>query len=345
MSDLTPNLLLPYIVPDQAQKHVTHNESLQHLDALCQLVLIDQLTAPPASPAEGACYAIAANATAAWTGLSGKVAQFIDGDWVYLQPRAGWLAWMVAQSALHWFDGTAWQQAPGAANSSFQTVGINATADTTNRLALASPASLFNHVGAGHQLKVNRAADAATGSVLFQTGFSGRAEFGMLGDSNFSLKVSPNGTTWKTALAIDSAGVPRFSGKPVCRTSLNAAALSPAAASFTGFQLLAINQGGFALGAAVSPGTGSRLVVPASGFYQISVNGVALSSAGHTMTLLQNGTTALGTLRGTASTINASLGFTTFATLAAGDTLHFQHAGTAQIDFGPGKTELMLALL
>ena len=35
-------------------------------------------------------------------------------------------------------------------------VGVNATADTTNRLAVSSPASLFNHEGAGRQLKVNR---------------------------------------------------------------------------------------------------------------------------------------------------------------------------------------------
>jgi hypothetical protein len=30
MSDTTTNLLLPYILAAQAQKHVTHNEALRH---------------------------------------------------------------------------------------------------------------------------------------------------------------------------------------------------------------------------------------------------------------------------------------------------------------------------
>ena len=33
MPDTTPNLALPFILPAQAQKHVTHNEALQRLDA------------------------------------------------------------------------------------------------------------------------------------------------------------------------------------------------------------------------------------------------------------------------------------------------------------------------
>jgi hypothetical protein len=32
--DQTPNLKLPYILPSQAQKHVTHNEALRLLDAV-----------------------------------------------------------------------------------------------------------------------------------------------------------------------------------------------------------------------------------------------------------------------------------------------------------------------
>lgn len=185
----------------------------------------------------------------------------------------------------------------------------------------------------------------ATGSVLFQTNWSGRAEFGLLGDGNFALKVSPDGGNWTTAISIDGSGVPRFPGKPVCRASLNAAVLSPAAASFTGFQAIPVNQGGFSLGSVVSPGVGSRLVIPATGLYKLTTNCVAFSSTGHTMTLLQNGTVPLSVLRGSAGTINNSLSVTALALLNAGDTLHFQHAGTAQIDFGPGKTELILVMI
>ena len=69
--------------------------------------------------------------------------------------------------------------AMAAANVSALFLGIGgATADATNRLPIRAPASLFNHAGAGHQVKVNKAVGADIGSFLFQTGFSGRAEFG-----------------------------------------------------------------------------------------------------------------------------------------------------------------------
>jgi len=92
-------------------------------------------------------------------------------------------------------------------------VGVNATADTTNRLSVASPASLFSHEGAGHQLKINKDAAGDTASVLFQTDFSGRAEFGLAGDDDFHVKVSADGSTWHEALVIDRAsGAVRAAG-------------------------------------------------------------------------------------------------------------------------------------
>ena len=39
MSDSTTNLLLPYLMAAQAQKHVTHNEALRLLDGLVQLLV------------------------------------------------------------------------------------------------------------------------------------------------------------------------------------------------------------------------------------------------------------------------------------------------------------------
>ena len=51
MPDTSPNLALPYLLPAQAQKHVTHNEALQRLDAVTQLVVeAFGATTPPGSP-------------------------------------------------------------------------------------------------------------------------------------------------------------------------------------------------------------------------------------------------------------------------------------------------------
>ncbi|CAN7428306.1 hypothetical protein [Rhizobium sp. LjRoot258] len=37
VSDQANNRALPYMLPSQARKHVTHNEALQRLDAIVQL--------------------------------------------------------------------------------------------------------------------------------------------------------------------------------------------------------------------------------------------------------------------------------------------------------------------
>ena len=204
--DTTPNLALPYIIAAQAQKHVTHNEAIRALDAVVNLsVLTRSLASPPLSPAEGARYIVAPSPTGAWTGMSVRIAAFQDGAWAFYTPREGWLAWVADEDALVVHNGTAWVDA-GSGNGSVNPtplVGVNATADATNRLAVSSPAILLNHAGAGHQAKINKNLAADTASFLFQTGFSGRAEMGTTGDDDFHFKVSPDGATWKDALQIN----------------------------------------------------------------------------------------------------------------------------------------------
>jgi hypothetical protein len=202
--DDTPNLGLPYIMAAQAQKHVTHNEAIRALDAIVQLAVLDRdLVAPPASPAEGDCYIVGAGATGAWASQDGNIAAFQDGAWMFYAPREGWVAWVADEDALFAWDGAAWVLAGGGSVNPTPLVGINATADATNRLSLSSPASLFNHEGAGHQLKINKSAAADTASLLYQTGFSGRAEMGLSGDDDFHVKVSADGTTWTEAIVVD----------------------------------------------------------------------------------------------------------------------------------------------
>lgn len=197
----TPNLVLPYLAAGQAQKHVTLNESLRMLDAIVQLSVTSRvLAAPPANPAEGERYIVAAGGAGVWSGHAGKIAAFQDGGWMLYAPKEGWLAWVRDEDKLCAFDGAAWVTAGGGAQNQ-PLVGVNATADTTNRLAVSAPATLLNHEGAGHQLKVNKAAAAQTASLLFQTGFSGRAEMGTAGDDVFRLKTSPDGSNWTQSIS------------------------------------------------------------------------------------------------------------------------------------------------
>jgi hypothetical protein len=202
----TPNLTLPYLAAGQAQKHVTVNEALRMLDALLHLsVLTRGLAAPPSGPMEGSRYIIASGPTGAWAGHAGKIAAFQDGGWLFYLPKEGWRAWVADEDKLFAHDGTVWVQIGGALqNQPF--IGVNATADTTNRLAVSAPATLLNHEGAGHQLKLNKAAAGQTASILFQTGFSGRAEMGTAGVDAFSFKVSTDGSAWSTAMHIAADG-------------------------------------------------------------------------------------------------------------------------------------------
>ena len=170
MSDRSANLSLPFILPSQAQKHVTHNEALVALDALVQLSVISAVqTAPPASPAEGERYLVPAGATGAWSGQDDKLAVKDASGWLFLDPREGWTAWVQDQATQVRFTGAGWAGA-GGGYQNINELGVNTTADATNRLSVSSDASLLSHDGAGHQLKLNKATPGDTASLLIQPG-------------------------------------------------------------------------------------------------------------------------------------------------------------------------------
>ena len=354
MSDITTHLLLPYILAAQDQKHVTHNEALRLLDAMVQLSVLDRdLTAPPASPADGDRYIVASGATGLWAGWDLNVAFWIDGVWMRLVPRPGWLAWIADESSSVVWTGAIWEltgvpqdvsdaifslvndadptkkalfslsgistattrtfslpntsselailtgtqtftgnktfsgtmtvtgtllvasatatigssaitatygmgtgvtttgvtktvnlgtggasgsttvvnigsASAGAggtmvvntptvtfansvtavgmpqANLTAQLLGLGgATADATNRLSANTPNVLLNNAGASIDVTVNKNAAANDASFSFKTGFSVRALFGTLGSDDFTLKVSPNGSSFFDALVAD----------------------------------------------------------------------------------------------------------------------------------------------
>lgn len=214
--DLTPNLALPLIAPDQAQKHLTHNEALRVLDALVHLRVIDRdLTAPPINPAEGDRYIIATGATDAWAGRATQIAAWQDGDWLTYPPGAGWIAFVVDEARFVAWTGSAWAALDASVNPA-ALVGVNTIADLINRLAVKSDAALFSHddvtPGSGHmRLAVNKALAARDASLAFQTGYSTRAILGTLGDDSFALKVSPDGVAYQTALSVNPlTGRPQF---------------------------------------------------------------------------------------------------------------------------------------
>ncbi|MBY0610684.1 MAG: DUF2793 domain-containing protein [Beijerinckiaceae bacterium] len=204
-NDKTTLLALPYLAAAQSQKHVTHNDALRMLDVLVQLSAKSaSLAAPPSTPADGDRYIVPSGASGAFAGQAMKIAAYQDGAWNFFSPSAGWIAYVLDASVLRCFDGAAWQII-SAIPTNVPLLGINATADLTSRLAVSAASTLLNHAGNGHQLKLNKASAADTASLLYQTGFSGRAEMGLAGDDGFHLKVSADGASWREALTVDRA--------------------------------------------------------------------------------------------------------------------------------------------
>ncbi|WP_438752465.1 DUF2793 domain-containing protein [Pararhizobium sp. O133] len=343
MSETTTNLEMPYILPSQAQKHVTHNEALQRLDAVTQLTVTASLATPPSDPQEGTCYEIAASPTGAWTGKAGKLAFRQDGDWIFIAPREGWRGWFLAEVRMKIHDGSGW-----AAYDAIGTpvmLGINTSADSTNRLAVSAAATLLTHAGNGHQVKVNKSAIADTASLLFQSGWSGRAEMGLAGSDDFSVKVSPDGSAWTSALSITGQGQVCMPQRPLVRATRGGGVITPSSSSQTGFSTLSINQGGFSLGASVTGG-GNRLVVPVTAPYLVCLGVEANPSGAFSVAVKVNGMTTIASVNdndaASASYGNCAIGL---ALLAAGDWLVLEHTGTTPLDFGYDKTELTVMML
>lgn len=216
----TPALTLPYLQSNQAQKHVTLNAALSRLDALVQLVAASRsLTDPPASPAEGEVWIAGPEATGAWQGHAGKIAVWRDGGWHFVGARPGWLAFVLDEAALLvWREGS-WQPAVTTPDALQQIslLGLGTEADSENPFAAKLNKALwtarFEGEGGDGDLRytLNKEAPEHTLSLLMQSGWSGRAEIGLTGSDDLSVKVSADGADWQEAIAADRvSGAVRF---------------------------------------------------------------------------------------------------------------------------------------
>jgi hypothetical protein len=208
----TQSLKLPLLVAEQAQKHVTHNEALRLLDAIVQLSVRDRdLTAPPGTPSDGDRYIVAASATGVWAGHAGEIAVHQDGAWDFHVPHEGWCCWVEDENSFLIHNGTIWVDW-GAALGVLQNLsllGVGTSADATNPFSVKLNRALWTAKYAAEsgdgdlRHAMNKESDSDVVSILLQKGFSGRAEFGLIGDNNLLFKVSPDGSSWTEALRID----------------------------------------------------------------------------------------------------------------------------------------------
>lgn len=214
--DATARLQLPYLAAAQAQKHVTLNEALSALDGLVQTAAESAtVTAEPADPPEGALYILPVGRTGPEWSLHppGSLLRSDAGGWVRLASPDGVLAYVRDTGAFLLRAAGAWRPL-GEALGQLQNLtrlGLGTEADAANPLAAKLNKALFTARAAGEggdgdlRVTFNKETAADVLSLLFQTGFSGRAEIGLVGDNDLAVRVSPDGTTWKEALTVTSA--------------------------------------------------------------------------------------------------------------------------------------------
>ncbi|MEZ6001552.1 DUF2793 domain-containing protein [Hyphomonas sp.] len=220
--DYSAQLGLPYLLPNQAQKHVTVNEALARLDIAVQTqALSASLTAQPSDPYEGDAYILPASASGVdWGGQAeGMIAAYQDGAWQFITPHEGWVAWVADSGHLLVRSAAGWVSlaSAGGAPASF---GINTSPEATNRLSVKSDAVRFSHddvtPGTGDiRVYVNKATATDVASLVFQEGSSGRAEVGLSADGAFSIRTSPDGASFEDRFRIEPSGTGVVVGDPV----------------------------------------------------------------------------------------------------------------------------------
>jgi hypothetical protein len=217
MPDQTPNLTLPWLMPAQAQKHVTVNEALGRLDALVQLSVESRTqTAQPGGPSEGQAYLLPASATGADWGAHAEhtLVYFQDGAWHGVTPWAGLCAYIRDEGALAVFDGAGWADLGAliTALGNLAELGVGTSPDANNPFAAKVNAALWTALTVGEEgtgdlrFTINKEAAGNTASFLFQTGWSGRAEFGLTGNDDFAVKLSSDGSSFSQVLTVTAAG-------------------------------------------------------------------------------------------------------------------------------------------
>jgi hypothetical protein len=111
----TPIIGAPDWADEQATPWTTENKAKRMIEAMARAGIIDDrdLSAPPGSCADGACYLIATSPTGAWAGQAGKLAIAVGTDaasgWYFVTVAAeGVTLYVRDENAEIFYDGSAW---------------------------------------------------------------------------------------------------------------------------------------------------------------------------------------------------------------------------------------------
>ena len=214
--DQSARLGLPYLAAGQMQKHVTLNEALTRLDALIQTAVASRtITTEPEGPDDGRLYILPDGADGpGWSAFAERtLVRAESGGWTVVEVAHGQLVWVEDEAAFVVRDGDDWSLLGARLGEvgPLERLGLGATADEANPFVAKLNKALWTALEAASggdgdlRLTLNKEASAGVLSLLFQSGYGGRAELGLIGDDDLTLKVSADGTVWRSALSVDRA--------------------------------------------------------------------------------------------------------------------------------------------
>lgn len=226
MADISSSLSLPFILPSQAQKHVTHNEALRILDAVTQLTVVaDDQATPPASPADGTRYILDAGGVGAWAGHDAEIALFDNGTWRFFVPRTGWRSYVINRDVLVVYDGSEWVDLDSGELEDVEAFGLGMNSLPESPFAAKLNAALWTALyqadgGTGDIVKTfNKEAAGNDAGLVFQHDFTTRGLFGLFGTDDLRIATSVDGTAFHDGLIVggatgivDQPQLPRFKG-------------------------------------------------------------------------------------------------------------------------------------
>lgn len=100
----TPKFGILELESAQSQPEVVVNEGTRVLEAMSQLRVLDKDTStPPSSPEDGDAYIVPSGATGAWLSYPFHIAISISGDWFFVVPQTGYLAYVVDEDLYYQF--------------------------------------------------------------------------------------------------------------------------------------------------------------------------------------------------------------------------------------------------
>jgi len=183
-------------------------------------------------------------------------------------------------------DGTWAIPAPGPDLDNITRLGIGTT-DTGNKLSVNGPASLFSNNG-DVRLTMSKGATSNIAAFNFQNDFSTRLQFGLLGNDNFTVSCSPDGSTFNNGLVVSPSGTLSLgfdvSGNPLL------AADSTSVRPQKPLKLPAFTVAGLPSAASVGAGTQAWITDSTAAFSAANFGTIAAGGGSNGARVISNGT-------------------------------------------------------